>query len=55
MLVNIKDLEYKKDTSELHNYVIKIQGRKLTLRSTNYSLDDKYNKMKEILLKARKK
>ena len=43
-----------KNTGEIHDYIIRIGTRKLTLRSTTYSLDDKYNKFKYLLIEAKK-
>jgi hypothetical protein len=42
----------KKDTKIIHNYIIKINKRKLTLYSSG-TLDEKYNRLKNILIKAR--
>jgi len=43
----------KKDTDDIHDYVIKIEGRKLTLRTNDESLDYKYERLKNILLEAK--
>lgn len=43
----------KKDTYDIHDYVIRIEGRKLTLRSNSESLDKKYDRLRNILLEAK--
>ena len=43
-----------KNTGEIHDYIIRINGRKLTLRSTNYSLEEKYQKLEQLILQAKK-
>jgi len=41
-----------KETKKVHTYIIKINGRKLTLYQKNISLREKYNRLKNILKKA---
>lgn len=43
-----------KNTNEIHDYIIKINRRKLTLYSSDENLDQKYNRLKNILLLAKK-
>ena len=42
-----------KETGEIHDYIIKIEGRKLTLRTENQTPDEKYNRLKDILIKVK--
>lgn len=41
-----------KETKEVHDYIIKIHGRKLTLYSTTDSLDEKYQRLYKMLEEA---
>lgn len=45
---------HRKTDKLLHDYVIKINGRKLTVRSKNESLDSKYNRLLNILKEAKR-
>jgi len=42
-----------KETGEIHDYVIRIEGRKLTVRTENQSPDEKYDRLKNILTSAK--
>lgn len=42
-----------KETGKIHDYIIKINGRKLTLRSQIESPEEKYDRLKNILLKVK--
>ena len=42
-----------KETGEIHDYIIKIEGRKLTVRTENQTPDEKYNRLKDILTKVK--
>lgn len=43
---------FKKGSTEIHDYIIKINSKKLTLLSKNESLVDKYNRLQTILEKV---
>ncbi len=45
----------KKDSEEVHDYIIKIDGRKLTIASKNDTLDTKYDRLKNILTTVKTK
>lgn len=42
-----------KNTDEIHDYIIRINGKKLTVRTQNESLDKKYDRLLNILNKAK--
>jgi hypothetical protein len=48
----IKEVK-NKTTGKLYNYIIKINGRKLTLATQNETLEQKYNRLNAILEKAK--
>lgn len=45
----------KKNSDEIHDYIIRINKRKLTVTTENESLDEKYNRLLNILNKAKNK
>ena len=45
----------KKNSDEIHDYIIRINKRKLTVTTENESLDEKYNRLLNILNKAKEK